>query len=182
MNLPNKLSIIRVCCIPLIVLLLYVSQSWARWAALAVFLFASFTDYLDGHIARSQGLVTDLGRFLDPLADKLLVLSAMIALIPAGLMPAWLVVLVLARDLAMDGLRLASMRQGKVLAAGKLGKIKTASQMLYILVIMILRMSATANVFMILFTIWIAGITVYSLIDYFRRHGHVLLDDSEGKA
>lgn len=182
MNLPNKLSMLRICLVPVMILFMSLNQDILWYLAAAVFMIASFTDYLDGHIARSQGLVTDLGRFLDPLADKLLVLSAMIALIPAGLMPAWLVVLVLARDLAMDGLRLASMRQGKVLAAGKLGKIKTASQMLYILVIMILRMSATANVFMILFTIWVAGITVYSLIDYFRRHGHVLLADSEGKA
>ena len=181
-NLPNKLSLLRILLVPVMAVLMSLHQDILWYLATAVFMAAAFTDYLDGHIARSRGLITDLGRFLDPLADKLLVLSAMIMLIPSGLCPAWLVVLILARDLAMDGLRLASARQGSVLAAGKLGKIKTASQMVYIVTIMVTRIPATGNIFMILFTAWIAGITVWSLADYFRRHGHVLLEDNGGQS
>lgn len=158
------------------VLLLSLEGDFVWYAGAAVFLVASVTDFLDGHIARKRHLETDLGRFLDPLADKMLVLSAMIMLQQAGLCPAWMVVLVLSRDLAVDGLRLACVRAGKVLAAGKLGKIKTASQMVYILIMLFARMGALDNIFMILLTAWIALITVYSCVDYFMKHGSVLLE------
>ena len=134
MNLPNKLSILRVCCIPLLVLLMYLTPAWCHWAALAVFLFASWTDYLDGHIARKQKIITDFGKFIDPVADKLLVLSTLIMLIYRGFMPAWAVVVILTRELCVDGLRLIAVTKGKVIAAGPLGKIKTVLQMFMIII------------------------------------------------
>lgn len=133
MNLPNKLSLVRVCLIPLLVLLLSIPSAACRWAALAVFCIASFTDYLDGHIARKNHLVTNFGKFIDPVADKLLVLSTMVTLCGLGEFPAWVVVLVLFRELAVDGLRLIACEQGKVIAAGKLGKIKTVTQMILLI-------------------------------------------------
>jgi len=176
MNLPNKLSIIRVCCIPLIVLLLYVSQSWARWAALAVFLFASFTDYLDGHIARKQHIITDFGKFIDPVADKLLVLSTMIMLIHLQLVPAWTVILILARELAVDGLRLIAVTNGKVIAAGPAGKLKTVSQMFFIAFILVLNTPAVSHWFSLLVMIWVMVITVYSGVDYFLKNRALLAE------
>ena len=176
MNLPNKLSIIRVCCIPLIVLLLYVSQSWARWAALAVFLFASFTDYLDGHIARKQHIITDFGKFIDPVADKLLVLSTMIMLIHLQLVPAWTVILILARELAVDGLRLIAVTNGKVIAAGPAGKMKTVGQMFFIAFILVLNTPAVSHWFSLLVMIWVMVITVYSGVDYFLKNRALLAE------
>ena len=124
MNLPNKLSIVRVCCIPFMVLMMSLSEDWCRWAALAIFIIASFTDYLDGHIARSRNTITDFGKFIDPLADKLLVLSALIMLIHKSLIPAWFVVIILSRELAVDGLRLIASNRGKVIAAGMAERLK----------------------------------------------------------
>ena len=117
MNWPNRLSIIRVCCIPVITALLYSSAPWCSWASLILFAFACLTDFLDGHLARKNNWVTDFGKFIDPVADKLLVLSTLIMLVQIGLVPAWLVILILARELSVDGLRLVAMTKGKVIAA-----------------------------------------------------------------
>ncbi len=176
MNLPNKLSIIRVCCIPLLVLLMYLQPAWCRWAALAVFLFASWTDYLDGHIARKQQIITDFGKFIDPVADKLLVLSAMIMLVHAGLMPAWVVILIMARELAVDGLRLIAVTNGKVIAAGPAGKLKTASQMLFIIVLLVFNIPAASHWLTLILMIWIILITVYSGVDYFLKNRALLAE------
>ena len=127
MNLPNKLSLLRVLLIPVMVLLMYLPGIPCIFLSTAVFGLAAFTDYLDGHIARRDGLVTDFGKFIDPVADKLLVLSALVMLSWHKLLPAWIVVIVLFRELAVDGLRLVAVEQGRVIAAGKLGKIKKAS-------------------------------------------------------
>ena len=139
MNLPNKLTIARIALIPVLVILMYVEGPVAQYAAAAVFALASFTDFLDGHIARSQGIVTDLGKFLDPIADKLLVLSCYIMLVWQGLLPAFVVILILARELCVDGLRLIAVTKGKVIAAGKLGKLKTVSQNVRALWLQLLR-------------------------------------------
>lgn len=129
MNLPNKLTTLRVVMIPLFLLALY--QDW--WlAALILFALASVTDALDGHIARSQGLVTDFGKFMDPLADKLLVTSALLAFVELLDVPGWVVFLIIARELAITGLRTIAAGKGVVMAADKWGKVKTASQMVWI--------------------------------------------------
>ena len=170
MNWPNRLSVIRVLCIPLITLLLYFSSPWCRWAAAVLFALACFTDFLDGHLARKNNWITDFGKFIDPVADKLLVLSAFIMLIHLGLVPAWLVILILARELSVDGLRLVAMTRKKVIAAGPLGKIKTASQMMVILLLMVIRQPLFSSWFGTLLGLWIIGITLFSGVDYFRKN------------
>lgn len=174
MNWPNRITITRVALIPVIVVLLQFDVPFCRAAALIAFILASFTDWLDGYIARRFNIVTNLGKFLDPVADKLLVLSTMIALCGLGRFPAWVCIVVLFRELAVDGLRLVAVEQGRVIAAGPLGKIKTALQMLtLILVLLDTRMFGdfpVADLVMyaaVLMTIW-------SGADYFVRNGSVL--------
>lgn len=137
MNLPNKLSLLRVALIPVMVALMLPQTLVCDLLAAAVFAAAALTDYFDGHIARSRHLITDFGKFIDPVADKLLNLSAMMMLVQRGTLPGWVVVLILARELAVDGLRMVAVGQGRVIAAGKLGKIKTASQMVMLLFVLI---------------------------------------------
>ena len=108
MNLPNKLSVARVLCIPAIIALLYCSSPVCRYIAAGLFVIGCLTDYLDGQIARKHNLVTDFGKFIDPVADKLLVLTTMIMLIHLGKMPAWIVIIILCRELAVDGLRMVA--------------------------------------------------------------------------
>lgn len=128
MNLPNKLTTARVALIPLFLVTLYL-EYWL--AALIIFALAAVTDALDGHIARSRGLVTDFGKFMDPLADKLLVTAALLAFIELLDVPAWAVFLIIARELAITGLRTIAAGKGVVLAADKWGKIKTVTQMVW---------------------------------------------------
>lgn len=173
MNLPNKLSIVRVSCVPFIIFLLYQSAEWCRWAAVGLFAFAAFTDFLDGQIARKNNLVTDFGKFIDPIADKLLVLSTMIMLTELDRLPAWLVILILARELSVDGLRLIAGTKGKVIAAGPLGKIKTVSQIALILFLLISGTSAFSSVAGTILCIWTGVITLWSAVDYFFRNSAV---------
>lgn len=125
MNLPNKLTILRVLLIPFCILFVMI-----RWDLLAtiVFLLACLTDLMDGQIARKRGIVTNFGKFADPVADKILVVTTMIALCAQGRFPWWALCIVAARELAVDGLRLIAVEQGQVIAAGNLGKIKTVFQ------------------------------------------------------
>lgn len=173
MNLPNKLSIIRVLCIPILVILMLLTFPWCRYAAAGVFLAASLTDYLDGHIARKNHLVTDFGKFIDPVADKLLVLSTLIMLIHTGQMAAWVPVIILARELCVDGLRMIAVTKGKVIAAGPLGKIKTCSQMILILYLLIFGTSVYGNLIADILTAWVVLITILSGVDYFRKNSSV---------
>lgn len=181
MNLPNKLSLLRVMLIPVMVLLMYLPGIACILLSTAVFGLAAFTDYLDGHIARRDGLVTDFGKFIDPVADKLLNLSAMIMLIHCGMMPAFVVIVILARELAVDGLRMVAVGQGRVIAAGKLGKIKTASQMVVIIFLMLVGRLVPAlpalsilqlpvHVIGWLGIAWITIITAWSGVDYFMKN------------
>ena len=174
MNLPNKLSLLRVLLIPVMVGLMYV-PGWGNAAAMAVFAAAAFTDFLDGRIARSRGIVTNFGKFIDPVADKLLVLSALTMLCAQGRIAAWIVVAVLARELAVDGLRLVVMEQGRVIAAGKLGKIKTVSQIVCILWLMLETLSGAPSLMGRLLSGWMLIITLWSGADYFRRNWRGLL-------
>ncbi|MBQ8536681.1 MAG: CDP-diacylglycerol--glycerol-3-phosphate 3-phosphatidyltransferase [Clostridia bacterium] len=168
MNLPNKLSLLRILLVPVMVLFMYIPD-WGQIAALLVFAIASFTDYLDGHIARSQGIVTNFGKFIDPVADKLLVLSAFVMLCYQGRMPAWAVVVVLARELSVDGLRLIAVEQGKVIAAGPLGKLKTVSQIVCILYLMLCGFVSLPQIVATVLIVWTVFITLWSGIYYFLR-------------
>ena len=173
MNLPNKLSITRVLCIPVIVTLLHFSEPGCRLAAGILFVLASLTDLLDGHIARKRNLITDFGKFIDPVADKLLVLTTLIMLIRCGLMEAWVVILILCRELAVDGLRMVAVGQGKVIAAGPLGKWKTTFQMVTIVVIIFLNTGCFAAWYTAALTCISVALTVVSAVDYFVRNRSV---------
>ena len=179
MNLPNKLSLLRMALIPVMVALMYVDHWAAQLGAAAVFGAASFTDFLDGHIARKHGLVTDFGKFIDPVADKLLTLSAFVMLTLVGLLPHWTVVVILARELCVDGLRMVAVGQGRVIAAGMLGKIKTVSQIVLILWLMILRLPVFSGGFGVVSTLgclWVAAITIWSGVDYFIRNKECIMN------
>ena len=174
MNLPNRLSLVRVLLIPVCVGLMYVATPLFNWLALVVFLIASFTDFLDGHIARSRNLVTDFGKFIDPVADKLLVLSALIMLASQGKIPAWTVVIVLARELSVDGLRMVASLTGKVIAAGKLGKIKTVTQMVTISFLLVDNWPFGVFPVSTILSYAMVAITLWSGVDYFVKNRSVL--------
>lgn len=176
MNLPNKLSLLRVALIPVMVALMYPNTPVCNGLAAAVFALAALTDFLDGHIARKNHIVTDFGKFVDPVADKLLVLSALIMLIQQGLMPAWVTVVILARELCVDGLRMVAVTHGQVIAAGKLGKIKTVSQIVMILWLMIARQPMMRSWISGILALWVLAITLWSGVDYFVRNGACLKD------
>ena len=180
MNWPNRITIARVALIPLIVILLQFDSNVCKMLALVAFMVASFTDWLDGYLARRFKIVTNFGKFLDPVADKLLVLSTMIALSGIGQFPAWVCIVVLFRELAVDGLRMVAVEQGKVIAAGKLGKIKTALQMFTLMLVMLdTAMFGSFPMEEILIAA-VVVMTLWSGADYFIRNGAVLTQS--GKA
>ena len=131
MNLPNKLTIFRVILIPFFVffLLSNAAGDMSKWIALAIFIIASLTDMLDGKIARKYNLITDFGKFMDPLADKMLVCSAMIALVGLQKIPSWIVIIIISREFIISGFRLIAADKGVVIAASYWGKFKTVFQM-----------------------------------------------------
>lgn len=180
MNLPNKLSLIRIASVPVITLLLVLDNLlWTRYAALFLFIFAAITDFVDGHIARKYNMVTNFGKFIDPVADKLLVLSTMIMISWHGILPAWIVVAVLFRELAVDGLRLVAVEQGRVIAAGKLGKLKTVCQMVMIIAHLVFfanfpLLHILAGWLLIPSQAAVLIMTVWSGTDYFLRNKEVL--------
>lgn len=134
MNLANKLTLFRVILVPVFIVLLAVNKiPYGVTIATIVFIIASITDKLDGYIARSRNQVTNFGKFMDPLADKLLVISALVCLIDKGLVPSWAVIIIIARELAVSGLRTIAASEGVILAAGWWGKIKTVIQMVAII-------------------------------------------------
>lgn len=185
MNLPNKLTIFRVILIiPFIVLLLGGEKGWfgenamiPNIIALAIFIAASLTDLLDGKIARKYNLVTNFGKFMDPLADKLLVCSAMIALIELGRIPAWIVIVIISREFIISGFRLIASDNGVVIAASYWGKFKTTFQMIMIC-LMIVKMDNVEWMRILTDVVmWIALIlTVVSLVDYLVKNKAVLSD------
>ena len=144
MNLPNKLTLLRIILIPFFMGVLYMGFPGANWVALAIFIVASFTDLLDGKIARKYNLVTDFGKFADPLADKMLTTAAMLWFVENGQMCAWALLIVLIREFAVSGLRMIASDKGRVIAAGWSGKVKTASTMVCI-ILMLLPIPAMLN-------------------------------------
>lgn len=131
MNLPNRLTMVRIVMIP-VYLFLLTGNNWCRFAAGLVFAAASITDYFDGRIARERNLITDFGKFMDPIADKLLVMSALVMLVEQRRMPAWVCILMFSREFIVSGFRLVASGKGKVIAAGIWGKLKTITQMIYV--------------------------------------------------
>jgi CDP-diacylglycerol--glycerol-3-phosphate 3-phosphatidyltransferase len=172
MTTASRITLVRVILIPvfMVCLLLAIGSDKLdslRYVAVGVFVVASLSDFLDGYIARHYNQVTDFGKFLDPLADKLLVTSALIIFVQWGRMPAWAVIIVVAREFAVTGLRLVAVQGGRVIAAGWSGKIKTASTLVGLIAMMLFTGSP---VFDWIVTILIVLTTVYSGVEYFVKN------------
>lgn len=166
MTTATKLTLLRIILIPVFLLLLYLGFPGSNWVALAVFILASLTDTLDGYVARKYNQVSNMGKFLDPLADKVLVSAAMCWFVGTGQMWAWVLAAVLLREFAVSGLRLVAVEQGKVIAAAWSGKVKTAATMVCICVMLVFNV-AWLN---ILCQIVILGTTLWSGIEYFMKN------------
>lgn len=179
MNLPNKLTILRIIMIPFFVLFMLldggVSQTY-RYIAAVIFIVASFTDLLDGKIARKYNLVTNFGKFMDPLADKLLVCSGLICFVGLGALPAWFVIIIISREFIISGFRLVASDNGVVIAASYWGKFKTVSQMIMsvLLIVNIPALSILTTIFSVIALV----LTVVSLIDYIAKNYRVLTEGS----
>ena len=167
MTTASKITLLRVAMIPVFMVVLLMGF---HWAALVIFAVASLTDFVDGYIARHYNQTSDFGKFLDPLADKLLVTAAMLIFVQWGRMPAWAVMIVLAREFAVSGLRMVAATGGKVLAAGWSGKVKTFSTMVGLCVMMVIS---------VVWLDWaiiaiIVGTTLYSGVEYFVQNWNVI--------
>ena len=175
MNTPNKLTVARMIMVPFFVLFMLAgfAGTAGKWIALAIFVVASLTDYLDGHLARKYNLVTDFGKFMDPLADKLLVCSALICLVELDRLAAWIVIVIIGREFIIRGFRLVAADNGVVIAASYWGKFKTVSQMIMI-ILMIMNLGGFFSVLEQIF-VWLAvALTVISLVDYLYKNRNVL--------
>lgn len=175
MNLPNKLTILRVLMVPFFVLFMLtgLGGSANKWIALVIFVAASLTDLLDGKIARAHNLVTNFGKFMDPLADKLLVCSAMICLVDVGKLSAWIVIVIISREFIISGFRLIASDSGIVIAASYWGKFKTVFQMAMIIVLI----ADLGGFFDFLgnLLVWVALVlTIISLLDYVLKNKQIL--------
>jgi len=182
MNIANKLTVLRV-----ILVFVFMAIIWlpllpfetTLWLALIIFIFASFTDYLDGYLARKLNLVTNLGKFMDPLADKMLVAAAMIAIIakgdllPAGTLPAWIVVFILLREYIVSGIRLVAASENKIIAANYLGKVKTVVQMMMIIVYLIPIHFFFINILAIMLAYLALILTLVSGFEYVWQNKHI---------
>ena len=170
MNTANKLTMLRILMIPVFLVVLYLDFPCNRYVALAVFILASATDFVDGHIARSRGLITDFGKFMDPLADKMLVMAAMLWFVEVGRMPAWTLLIVVVREFAVSGLRLIAADNGRVIAAAWSGKVKTASTMVGICLMLL----PVPHMVAVVVTAVIVITTVYSGVEYFVKNKDVI--------
>jgi len=178
MNLPNKLTVMRMILIPFFVFFMLAPyfEGYGNYIAVAIFIIASLTDMLDGKIARKYNLVTDFGKFMDPLADKLLVCSAMICLIEKGQLAAWIVIIIIAREFIISGFRLVAADNGIVIAASYWGKIKTVCQMLMIIwLILDLELPFYHLIGQVLIYVSLI-LTIISLADYIAKNKEVLKD------
>ena len=177
MNLPNKLTVVRMALVPFFVaaLLLSMTNDSLKWVALALFVIASLTDFADGYIARKYNLITNFGKFMDPLADKILTISGMICLIELGRIPSWIVIIIVAREFIISGFRLVAAENGVVIAANYWGKFKTTFQMIMIILMImnIPQLQILTNIVM-----WIAlALTLISLWTYIMANKQVLAGD-----
>jgi CDP-diacylglycerol--glycerol-3-phosphate 3-phosphatidyltransferase len=190
MNIPNRITLSRIFLIPVFILLLSVPFNWgnvpigdhvlpvSHLAAAILFIVASVTDWIDGYYARKHNLVTNLGKFLDPLADKLLVSAALILLVEIGFAPAWVVILIISREFAVTGLRLVAAGEGIVLAASQMGKLKTWTQIVAISLLLLHNFPFAYIGFPLgLIALYVALIiTTVSGVDYFMKNWHVMRD------
>lgn len=180
MNLPNKITIFRVCLIPFfLIFLLMDSIPNGNYIAAAIFIIASLTDFIDGYLARKNNLVTNFGKFMDPLADKLLVCSALICFVELKLLPAWIVVVIISREFIISGFRLIASDKGVVLAAGYLGKLKTTAQMIMSILLIFNFGGTVFNVLEQTFIYISLALTIISLVDYLIRNKNVLSEGSK---
>lgn len=170
MNLPNKLTLLRMILVPVFVVVLYLGFPYNNLVALLVFILASLTDLLDGKIARKYHLVTDFGKFMDPIADKLLVTAALLVFVDWHTMPAWVVIVVIAREFIVSALRLVAASNGRVIAAGWSGKVKTASTMVCICVMLL----GLPEVVDVICSAIILVTTAYSGVEYLVKNRDVL--------
>ncbi len=196
MNLPNKITIARILLIPIMIIIpffglnniVFGGVTLSNLIVLIIFLIASFTDFLDGYIARKNNLVTTFGKFLDPIADKLLVLSALIMLVEQGIVPAWIPIIIAAREFIVSGIRMLAAGEGNVIAASWLGKVKTVSQMVAISLAflstnkfmqfidgMLTGPSFVLNILMSLAMLISVIATIWSGIDYFIKSKEIVL-------
>ena len=169
MTLANKLTLLRIVLIPVFLFILYLGFPYSDWIALAVFIIASITDTLDGYVARRKHEVSNLGKFMDPLADKILVSAAMCWFVECGAMSGWVLAAVLLREFAVSGLRLVAVERGKVIAAAWSGKVKTACTMVCLCVMMVFHYSWLNWLCQIV----ILGTTIYSGVEYFVKNRSV---------
>src|SRR5699024_3284595 len=190
MNTPNKITLSRILLIPIFILLLSIPVDWGEWnigstvlpvshfAAGLLFIIASTTDWVDGYYARNYNLVTNFGKFLDPLADKLLVASALILLVGLDLAPAWVVILIISREFAVTGLRLVAAGEGIVLAASSMGKLKTVTQIVAIAALLLhnFPFSYLGFPFALIMLYVALFFTVLSGYDYFAKNWNVMRD------
>ncbi len=166
MNTANKLTMLRVILIPVFLIVLYIGFEGSRYVALAIFALASLTDFADGYIARSRGQITDFGKFMDPLADKVLVFAALLWFTQQGLIPAWATLIVIVREFAVTALRLVAVNRDRVIAAGISGKIKTAATMVCIMLMFLPIPKIMVNICIGI----IIAVTLYSGIEYFVKN------------
>ena len=166
MNTANKLTMLRVALIPVFLILLYLRFPFHMYFALTVFILASVTDFVDGYIARHYNQITNFGKFMDPLADKMLVMAAMCYFVECGQMPGWCLAIVLLREFAVSGMRLVAVEQGRVIAAAWSGKVKTASTMVCLCLMLVFQ----SNLLNVVCIAVIVATTVYSGIEYFAKN------------
>ena len=170
MNTANKLTMLRVLLIPIFIVLLYLEFPYSRYVALGVFILATLTDLADGYVARKRNQITDFGKFMDPLADKVLTFAALLWFIEVGLIPAWLVLIVVLREFMVTGMRLVASAKGRVIAAGVSGKVKTLVANLCIIAMFL----PLQNWMLILCWVLIGVTTVVSGIEYFVKNKDVM--------
>ena len=170
MNTANKLTLLRVILIPIYVVMMYLDFAGNHLVALAIFVIARLTDCVDGYVARHYNQVTDFGKFMDPLADKVLVIASMVCFCGTGRFPAWALIIVIAREFAVSGLRLVAVEQGHVIAAGMSGKIKTVLQMVLAMVLT----AMGAGILGDLLAVAAAAVTLYSMVEYIWQNRAVL--------
>ena len=169
MTTANKLTIMRIALIPVFLVVLYLDFAGARWWALGIFIVACLTDFADGYIARHYNQITNFGKFMDPLADKMLVMAAMCYFVEYGQMPGWCLAIVLLREFAVSGMRLVAVEQGRVIAAAWSGKVKTASTMVAICLMLLWNIPWLNTVCWVVIVVT----TVYSGVEYFVKNHDV---------
>lgn len=177
MNLPNKITIFRLLLIPVFVAAFFIGENGYLWSGI-IFIIASFTDFLDGYLARKYNETTNLGAFLDPVADKVLVFAALILLAESGVIPSWSVILIIGRETLINGFRLIAIEKGVVISASYLGKLKTVTQMVSLVLLLFAPALVVLNVIGLV-VYWIAVVaTLISGIEYVYQGRDLLSDKS----